>query len=356
MKKVLIVLISLVAVGSMAYTLYANKEEMEENAKLADITSDAIPVETTTAERIALNSEVSVNGTFEAISDLVMLSETQGKVVKVYVDKGALVRKGALLAQVENELLQTQVTVAQSNYEKLKSDLARFTKLLESEAVTERQVEDVRLGLMNAEAQYRAAKKRYEDTYIRASTSGSINNDFIQEGAFVAPGARLYEIVDISKLSLEVKLTAREALNVAVGDEVNITSPVYPGISFSGVVTSIAAKADGTLKYAVELQMANNTEHQLKPGMYATAHFEFEKTQPSLYLNRRALVGSLQNPQVFVVYQDSLDKVRLVDLTVGEVTDNRVEVLKGIDENDRVVLTGQINLTEGTRVRQLNQD
>ncbi|MDZ7849181.1 MAG: hypothetical protein U5L96_22040 [Owenweeksia sp.] len=69
------------------------------------------------------------------------------------------------------------------NYEKLKADHQRFTKLAEKDAVTQRQLEEVSIGLENAEAQYRAAKKRLDNTSIRATANGIINEDYIQEGS-----------------------------------------------------------------------------------------------------------------------------------------------------------------------------
>ncbi|HBF19954.1 MAG TPA: efflux RND transporter periplasmic adaptor subunit, partial [Cryomorphaceae bacterium] len=237
MKKAVISLISLTVVGLIAYTLYANKEEMKADAKLSEVTSAVIPVKVVSVKKIALEEKVSADGVFIAKTDLALLSETQGKVVRVYKEKGSHVEKGELLAQVENDLIQSEVAAAQANYEKLQSDLERFTKLSENDAVTGRQLEEVKIGLKNAEAQYRSAKKRLENTYIRATASGNINDDFIQEGAFVSPGAKLYEIVDISVLKLNVKVSATEVLRVKEGDEVKITSSVYPDTQFTGKVT-----------------------------------------------------------------------------------------------------------------------
>ncbi|MDZ7849182.1 MAG: biotin/lipoyl-binding protein [Owenweeksia sp.] len=113
MKKIIIIVISIAAVGLVAFTLIENKEEMKENAKLAQVTTDAIPVELATVEKNSLGAEVAVSGTFSAVSDLSILSETQGQVITIYKKKGERVQKGDLLAQVENDLLQAEVAAAQ---------------------------------------------------------------------------------------------------------------------------------------------------------------------------------------------------------------------------------------------------
>lgn len=351
MKKILIIVVFLGLSGLIGYTLYANMQEIEENAKLAEVTSDAIPVEVAGIEAKSLGDKVSADGTFQAQTDLTILSETQGKIIRVYKEKGTYVRKGELLAQVENDLLKAEVAAVEANYEKLQADLKRFTRLSESDAITERQLEEVKIGVKNAEAQLAAAQKRLDNTSIRATASGIINDDFVQEGAFIGGGARLYEIVDINTLKLNVKLTANEILKVKTGDKITVTSPIFPEDKFTATVTAIAAKADAALKYSVELEMKNPKGTSLKPGMYATAHFDFENAGEKNYLSRNALVGSVQNPQVFVV---SNGLATLKNITVGEVRNDWIEVVGGLNSTDQIVVNGQINLTEGTKVKILN--
>lgn len=348
MKKILITVISLAAVALVAYTLYANKQEMQESAKLAEVSSEYIPVEVTRAENMALSETAQADGTFEAVTDLNIMSETQGKLVAVYKEKGDKVTKGEVLAQVENDYLKAQVEAAKANYEKLKSDLERFTKLSENDAVTKRQLEEVHVGLANAEAQYKSAARNLQNTYIKAEASGVINDDFVQEGLFVSGGMKLYEIVDASKLKLDVNLSATDVLRVNAGDKVQITTAVYPDAAFSGKVTSISEKADGGLKYQVEVELENTSQHRLKPGMYATAIFQFEEGKTALYVNRNALIGSIQNPQVYVIDND---EAALRTLSVGQVQGEYIEVLNGLSAKDQVVLSGQINLAEGTKVK-----
>lgn len=353
MKRIIIITVTMGVVGLMAYKLYANKTEMAENAKLSEVSTNSIPVEITHADLQTLNRKVSADGTFQATTDLTVISETQGQTIRVLKEKGATVRKGDLLAQVENDVLSAQVDAARANLEKLRTDSTRFTKLSESDAVTQRQLEEVRIGLLNARAQFRQANKQLSNTYIRATASGIINDDFVQEGAYISPGARLYEIVDVRQLKLNVRLTAEEILNVNEGDEVSITTSLYPDADFTGKVTAIAAKADGALKYNVEITLDNNNGKTLKPGMYASAHFNFANDHEQMFLNRNAVIGSLQNPQVFVIRDG---KSELANIQIGEVQGEMVEVLSGINPTDDVVLTGHINLANGTVVSVLNRD
>ncbi len=354
MKKVIIILVVLVSVGLVAWKLADNKSVMAENAKLAEEVSDQIPVETGSVINKRLESEKASIGTFEAITDLSMLSQTEGLVVKVYHKKGDFVKKGELLAQVENELLQANAAATKANYEKSKADLARFTKLAENNAVTERQLEDIKIGAANAEAQYRSSKKALEDSYIRATATGSINEDYIQEGSNIARNNKLFDIVDVSKLKLNVKVTGNNVLSIKEGDQIKLTTDIYPNANYTGKVTAVAVKADNSMKYAVEILVENSdAEKPLKAGMFGKANFEFTNGSDAFYINRDALTGSVKNPSVFIV---EAGVAKLVPITIGEVLDQEVQVLKGLGADDVIVVNGQINLQDGTKVRAINAE
>lgn len=353
MKKIIISVVVIASIGLVAWKLADNKEEMKQAAKLAEEVSDFIPVQLGTVVKKSVQTDVQTIGTFEANTDLTMLSETDGLVEKVYHKKGDFVLKGELLAQVENDLLQSQTEAAKANYEKLKSDLERFTTLAGKDAVTERQLEDIKVATANAEAQYKNAQKRLDKTLIRATTSGTINEDYIQEGSNIGMKNKLYDIVDVSTLKLNVKVTADNVLSIHEGDEVKVTTDIYPGKTFTAKVTAIAAKADNSLKYDVELLMPNSKEYPLKGGMFGTAHFEFTNPTPGLYMNRDAIAGSIKEPYVFVVKDG---QATIKHIAVGAVLDKEVQVISGLTEGEKVVVNGQINLKEGTKVKALNTE
>lgn len=348
MKRIITIAVIIAGITLVAFTLYSNKQELEQEAKLAEETSDFIPVVIEKVQRKELGQTSSPSGTFQAKSDLSMLSETQGQVVKLYKEKGDRVKKEEVIAQVENELLKAETEAAKVNYERLQSDFKRFTDLAGKKAVTERQLEEVTSGFRSAEAQYKSAKKRLEDTYIKAPVSGIIHEDYIQEGSFVSPGARLYDIVDISQLKLNVSLLAHEIIQVETGDKVKITTELYPDKEYTGKITAIANKADNALKYNTEITLDNNSDKPLKAGMYATAHFALSQKATGLFISRTALAGSIKDPKVFV-YKNN--KSQLKNIKIGQIYQDEIEIIDGLTEGEQVIVNGQINLQDGTPVK-----
>ncbi len=351
MKKVITIVLVLAGIAAIAFILAGNKEAMAEKAKLSEEVSDIIPVELGKVKRKNMEANVAAIGTFEAVTDLTMLSQTDGLITKIYHKKGDFVKKGTILAQVENESLQAQAEAAKANLDKANIDLTRFGTLAEKDAVTQRQLEDARITASNAEAQYKNLKKSLEDTYIRATATGRIDEDYVQDGSNIAKNNELFDIVDVSKLKLNISLTANNILQVREGDKIRITTEMYPTQKFEGIVTAIAAKADKSLKYNVELLMENSDQKPLKAGMFGSAHFGFTNPTDALYFDRDALTGSIKDPTVFVMKDG---RAILEKIKIGEIFEDEVQVLAGLNEGDQVVVNGQINLKDSTRVKDIN--
>ncbi len=352
MKKIIITVVVFAAIAMVAFTLSGNKAEMEENAKLAEETSDVIPVEIASVARKKLESSLQATSTFEAISDLDILAQADGLITKMFHQKGDFVNKGTLLAQIENSSLKANLIAAKANFDKAKIDVERFTALAKKEAVTQRQLEDAKINLNTTEAAYQNAQKQLNDTYIKANAAGTINDDFFQEGSYVSKNNKLYEVVDARKLLLNVKVTASNILSLSTGQKIALSTQIYPNARFKGTLVSIGAKADDGLKYNVEIVLDNSSEKPLKPGMFAQAHFDFSSQVEGLYISREALTGSVKDPKVFV-FKNGI--AQLTSIKVGQIHESEMEIVAGLTEGTQVVVNGQINLENGTKIRAINQ-
>jgi RND family efflux transporter MFP subunit len=183
-----------------------------------------------------------------------------------------------------------------------------------------------------------------------APFGGTGMEKMVEPGSYLNPGSPIATIVDVSRLKLQVKLTESEVVRVQPGQAVSVAADLYPNATYSGVVVSVAPRADANLNYLVEVELANNAANPLKAGMDGRAIFGGRSATPSrkaLAIRRDAIVGGLQTPQVYVV-QGGVARLR--SLQVGQVMGNYVEVKQGLQPGEMVVVTGQINLTDSARV------
>lgn len=352
-KRTLLWLFLAACAAFIAWKLYDNKKRLAAETELSRITRAFVPVEVASPQREPIAARLEADGIFLPAKEMFVISETQGRVVDVYKNKGEWVDEGAIIAKVDDELLRAELDAVQANLAKLRTDRERLGRLIEGEAAPKTKAEDLDLAILAAEAKEKAVKKQLANTQIRAPMSGTLGLRFIERGSVIGPGIQVAQITNLEKLFLMVKVTERDVLGVQKGQPVSVRADVQPGRELDGKVTNIGLRADNAFNYDVEIEVPNPKGSPLRGGMHARAFFASAARHEGLTLPRRAIAGSLQDPHIFVVEQDSVARLRTV--TLGATLGDRVEVIDGLGEQDRVVVTGQLNLGDGTRVEVIDR-
>jgi RND family efflux transporter MFP subunit len=345
MTKLKIVIIAVVGLGAIIAVLFYNKSRTGAGLR-SDILKD-VPVNVATVRKQPLQEELSLVGTIGANNDVNVVSETQGKVTSVRVKIGDYVNARAILVQIDDELKQANLAAAEVNYEKTKKDYERYQSLLKKSTITQSQLDGARLAFKSAESQYTVARRQVTDTRIAAPISGYVTARPVDVGAMVQPGTSVANIVDISTLKVRLNVAEKDAFKLKAGDRVEVTTEVYPGVTFDGKISSVSAKGDEAHTYPVEVVIPNSKQHPLKAGMFGRISFTSMATMDVVTIPREALVGSIKDPQVFVV---NGNLARLRPIIVGGVAGMSLGVTRGLTEGERVVVNGQNNLKDSTTV------
>lgn len=338
-------------VSAITWKLYSNKQELETEAELSKVPRAFVPVQVTKPQLETLANTLQADGIFLPVKEMFVISETAGRVLETFKNKGEWVTEGDLIAKVDDELLRIELEATQANLAKLHKDQERLANLIEGEAAPKNKIEDVQLGILSAEAKEKGLKKQISNTSIKAPMTGTMGLRFIERGSVIGPGIQVAQITNLEKLFLMVKVTERDVLNIRKGQIVRVMADVYPDAPVSGKVTNIGLRADNAFNYDVEIEVPNPRNTPLRAGMHAKAMFTFDANRQGLTLPRKAIAGSLQEAKVYVVVQDSLVQVRTI--RVGGVYHDKVEILSGLQSEDRVVVTGQLNLSDGAKVQVL---
>ena len=312
-----------------------------------------VPVNVAKSVRQTLSSQISLVGTINASNDVNVVSETQGVVREVFVRVGDHVKNSVVLMRVDDEIPRSNLAAAEINHEKAQRDFERTEALYQENSISISQLDAARLGLKAAENQRDIARRQMENTKIKSPITGTVNARFVNVGTMVAPGAPVVNVVDITTLRVKVNVTEREAFQLKPGDEVEVTTDVYPGVTFSGVIDNIGSKADEAHTYAVEILLRNSAKHPLKAGMFARVALASIQPNATLTIPREALIGSTKSAAVFVVRAGIADRRSIV---VGRQTATALEVLQGLEEGDSVVTSGHSNLVDRTRVLVLSAE
>ncbi len=353
MKRIIIITIILVvAGGGAAAILNGNKAKMQEQTELAKKVNATTPVQIAEVKSEIAGGTLAATGTFAPSKEITVVTEVAGKVIGLMADEGQHVKKGQVLARIDFATIEADLRSAEATLQKLKTDKVRHERLVAGGGVTQSQLDDINLNYVNAEARVITARKKLADTYIKAPFSGYINQRFIEEGTYVAVGKETFEIVETNHLTMNVKVSEMQVLSVANAKVVHVMADVYPGATYPAKVKFIAAKADANLNFPVELEITNVKDKPLRAGMYGRATFEISREREALVIPRAALLGSINDAQVYVLNGDAVQLKRIVATSHGE---NTIEVVEGLSIGEKVVTNGQINLIDGAPVTVLNR-
>ena len=345
MRKLKYFIIAFVIVGGVIAILLSNKAKLQAKSKNEKI--EAYPVSVASVENKSVERNLNLVGTIEASNDVSIVSEAQGKVVGVFAKVGDYKSKGSTLIQLDDELKLASFKTAEVNYEKAKKDYDRYEALYQQKAVTDAQRESIKLAYQSAEAQYITAKRGYEDAKITAPISGVVTSRIVDMGDYVKNGMPVANIVDIAELKVKLNVGEKNVFQLKVGDPVEVSTDIYPGVTFKGKISTISDKGDEAHTYPVEVSLANSKTHPLKAGMFGTVFFNSGSKDEKLFIPRDALIGSVKDPQVYVI-NNGVASLR--SIVVGNTYDKNLEVLKGLKVGDKVVVNGQNNLVDNYNV------
>lgn len=349
-KTLIYVLIAAVLIAGAVYIIKNNKAKQEEEVAIVNQANNEVVVNTTKAKFASLNADYSSNGTFAPFQELTFPSEISGRIIRVLVDEGDYVRVGQTVATIKKDAIEVDMTQAQNKLQNAIIDNQRYENAFKTGGVTKQQLDNSRLELKNAKAAVNAQGIRVSDTNVRATISGVVNKRYIEPGSVVAPGTQMFDIVNVSKLKLQVTVTENEIINLRVGQSVKVLASVYSDKEFVGRISFIAPKADESLNFPVEIEVSNNKD--LKAGMYGTAVFstkdDVNAGKNRLVIPSDAFVNGISSGEVFVVNNNS---VKLTKVVIGKTLGTNVEIISGIKDGTEVVTSGQINLKDGAKVK-----
>jgi RND family efflux transporter MFP subunit len=349
MKKSLITIGLIVAVlAIISYTLMNNKKENEAKTAIVAEKNASISVKVGTVKTEEVSLDFSANGNFEPLQELKFSAEKPGRVVRVLVKEGDNVRIGQTLAIIRSEQISSDLQTAQASYQNAQADYSRFENAYKTGGVTKQQLDQAKLGLVTSKSRLQQAKVNIGDTNIKATISGIVNKRYIEPGSVLGASTQMFDIVNVSKLKLKVTVNESQVASLKLGNIVQVSASVYPDTKFSGKITFIAPKADTSLNFPVEIEIANNSSNDLKAGMYGTAQFSSNQQKQSLMVvPRNAFVGSVSSNQIFVA-ENGIAKLKTV--SAGRILGDKVEIISGLSDGEIVIITGQINLQDGSKV------
>ncbi|MCO5248048.1 MAG: efflux RND transporter periplasmic adaptor subunit [Chitinophagales bacterium] len=348
MNNVIRFVILFIVVGAFAvwsfFKLKSNQEEVEARVYKMDL-NESVLVQTETMKKEPFESNTSYLGSFAPNREVMIMSEAAGRVIKDNIQEGNSVSQGQLIAQLDTDILQNQLKIAENNYDLAEKTAQRMTNAQEGIMAT--QLDKAQSDVQTLKYQIALYKKQISMATITAPFGGIITSKFFEIGSLAGPGAQMAVLTDINTLKLEIDVPEEEITLFKTGMRLNISTQIYPNHTFQGTVKVIASKADANKNYKVKIELPNSKEFPLKAGMFGSINIENTYNKTGVSIPRTALVGSNKKPEVYVI-QDSIAKKQ--PIVIGASNKDRLFITDGLKENDVVAIGGIVNLRDGIRV------
>jgi RND family efflux transporter MFP subunit len=344
MKRILYIALLIVFVLLIIGALVNNRREIERTAMEAQREVDRIPVRAFKLNTQNFQPVFAVSGTAVPFEELIVLSETQGKIEKIYFETGERVGKNDLVIKVNDELLRAEFGIIKANFEKAEKDKKRYERLAEKEAVSPDQIEKIDLAYESAKAKYLSIQKRLKDTEIRAPFAGTINQFFTKENSLTGGGKPLFELVNTSRLKMKLELTENEYLRLAHVERLAVIHSLFPDDTIRAEIVHKAVKANPLGLFPVEISFDSETK-SIPGGLSATAVFMEKMLPGAIVLDKDLLTG---DNKILVVEGG---EVRVSEIVFEELNRDKILVESGLQEGDSIIYSGKINISEGRKVR-----
>ena len=323
-------------------------------------------VELGTAKRGTVAAHLTVVGNLIGLQTVAIAPRTGGRLLSVNVQLGDRVRRGQILAKVEDREIVEQVRAAEASQEVAKATIRqreadlnvaklnfdRSKNLFERQLLAKQALDDAesrylaavaQLDLSTAQLSANAArleelKINLQHTSVASPVDGFVASRTVDAGAMVNTNTAIASVVDISRLRLVVNVVEKDLRMVSAGDVAEVEVDAYPGEKFHGKIARVAPVLDpATRTAAMEVEIPN-TDNKLKPGMYARINLTVEEKKNTLVAPKNAVIDFENKRGVWMPNEDN--RARFVPVQLGIDGGDQVEVLEGLKEGDKFVTTG----------------
>jgi len=273
--------------------------------------------------------------------------ETSGKIVKITFKEDTKVKKGDLLAKINDRPLKAQLEKLQVQKKLLEAKEFRQRSLLEKDAISQESYDQIQTELQTTNADINLVMARISETELRAPFDGVVGLRYLSEGAYVTPSSKIARLVKITPLKIEFSVSEKYASEVRVGFPVTFKIDGIDDV-FNAKVYAVDTKIDISTKMIVLRALYPNTKEELKSGRYALVTLALSQIDRALAIPTEALIPEMDGERVFI-YKGG--KAASVKVNTGLRTESKIQITSGLKEGDTLITTGILQLRQGLPVQ-----
>ncbi len=360
-RRTLYILLATFLLGGIGAGVYMISHVFLPQMIATAVKSAPKPVETISAEEARKDSwqpQIAGIGTLTAFEGIDVTPQVGGVVKEIHFESGQDVKKGDLLVKLDTATEEADMRSLQAQLANAESDYARKKSLADKGLSPRADLDQLRTNRDTLTASIERLRAVIAQKFIYAPWDGKVGLKTIALGSYLAPGQKIVWLQKVDPIYADFTVTEADFGRISMGQKVTATFTAYPDKVFDGkIVTTDARVSDQSRMITVRAEIANG-DGKLVPGMYANVLVESGEPVAVVTVPQTAVTFSLYGDNVLVAVKSKeqpKDGPETYDIErrfvkAGEVRDDRVSIVSGLQPGDKVVTAGQNKIDQGSKV------
>lgn len=303
------------------------------------------------------NKEIIFHGQLKEKRDVSVAFKVGGDVFDILANEGDYVKEGQVIARVDPRDYKIKLQSASAQYKHAKGEYARYQELYKKNKLPINTLERLEAGYLSAKSAYESALNALDDTELKAPFDGYIYRKHIDKAESVTPGRAIYSLLDVSHLEVRFSLPESKVNLASEFEKISCDIQNAGMYDVPAKLLSVNEKSNGNDMFDVRLQVDNDNQNSLKPGMSVAIKIKMPKAaamamnvpvESVFYRDGKAYVWVFNQQDSVVVSQE---------VKIKEIENNgKISVVAGLTGNEYVVTAGVHSLTENQPVKKLQSN
>ncbi len=304
-----------------------------------------VSVDVTILETQKIEKQVEVNGTVLANDYVELRPEVNGRVTFLQIPEGKLVQAGTVIAKLNDADLQAQLLKAKAQLDLAVINEKRNKQLLAVKGINQSDYDVSLQQVKSIQADVAYTQSLIDKTIIKAPFTGQIGLRLVSVGAYINTTTTIATLQNLGKLKLDFTVPEVYASYVAVGKKVNV---VTAGATGSKAVATITAIEPQIIAASRNLKIRTSFQGKVLPGAYAKVYLGETNTKPVIMVPSNVIIPDSKSKQIVIVKNG---QAKFVNVETGYRSQTAVEITKGLQVGDSVIVAGMLFVKEGSKLK-----
>lgn len=348
-----------IIIGIGIFMTSCNKKETQENE------ANVVTVKTETVAMQTINEPVSFTGRVFAKQSVKLSTKLLGTIEWFNFEEGDKIKAGELLVKINDQELQAKkrsvssaLKEAEANLDKIEKDYGRISTLYERKSATTKELDEITYALEASKAKVEGLKASLVEVeqllsyaYLKAPFNGYITKKFLQKGDLASPGAPILMVESLNEMKVVFKIPEQELSTIETGKQVKIKVGALQELFSASISAVNPSSLAGDFQFEATAIFDVPDNPQVKPGMFAEV-FISKPNGKKVMINKNHLIKRGQLTGVFTI--NNQNKAAMRWLRTGKEINGQVEILSGLTEGERYIVTTDQRIVGGENVKALN--